>query len=421
MDLNRKTIINVYDELNSQGWVEVSPQRGVFVSSSLPQILERSTIQRSIIDKPTNPSPIISQYNFGFDDGFPDPRLAPVESLVKRYRQIATTPVYQKLLTYGNPQGDEKLRVVLSQYLNDTRGMNCLPENILITRGSQMGLYLISESLINTSDKVIIGQSNYQAVTNLFERRKAEIFSVNVDEKGIVVDEIKKLCKKNRIDFVYLTPHHHHPTTVTLSAERRMQLLELAREFDFFVIEDDYDYDFHYESAPILPLASSDVEGNVIYIGSFSKTIAPAFRVGYTVVSEKIMRKLMALRKLIDHQGDSILERALAELIIDGEITRYLRRSLREYKKRRDTMCENLETKFQDVVKFKIPEGGMAVYARFNPSINLLQLKEHAAKKDMFLQDVREYGINENALRLGFASKTESELITGLTILRKLL
>ena len=423
LNTNRQTISNAYDELFTQGWVSIIPQSGVFISGSLPIIAPQAftdAASSNFKNDKKNQS-YKNSYDVKFDDGFPDTRLAPVSSLVKTYRRIATTNTYRNLLSYSDAQGDEKLRRVLAMYLNDTRGLTCTANNILITRGSQMGLYLISQVLVQAHDKVILGESNYITATQLFENRHANIFKVKIDEYGMVVDEIDDICKKNSISCVYITSHHHHPTTVTLSADRRMKLIMLANKYDFLIIEDDYDYDFHFDSAPTLPLASSDFGEKVLYVGSFSKTLAPAFRVGYVVGSMEVINKLIKLRKLIDHQGDVILERSLAELILDGEINRYLRKALSQYKVRRDIMCDFLKTEFHDVISFNPPEGGMAIYAKFDKGIDLLELKISAAEKKLFIQDAREYGLENNALRIGFASLTPEESEVGLNILRALI
>jgi GntR family transcriptional regulator/MocR family aminotransferase len=124
---------------------------------------------------------------------------------------------------------------------------------------------------------------------------------------------------------LYLTPHHHYPTTVALSAQSRLELLELANEYGFVILEDDYDYEFHYDKSPILPLASADTNGMVIYIGSFGKSLAPGFRTGFIVAPENLMAEMRKYLGIIDRQGDILMERALGEMIEEGEINRYLK------------------------------------------------------------------------------------------------
>jgi len=134
-------------------------------------------------------------------------------------------------------------------------------------------------------------------------------------------------------------PHHHNPTTVTLTPERRIRLLELSVKYKFAIIEDDYDYDFHYASKPMMPMASLDRHGSVIYIGTLTKTLAPAIRIGFMVAPEHFIRHAVWLRKALDTQGDSLMENAIAGLYKDGTIASHIKRSVKLYKERRDHLC----------------------------------------------------------------------------------
>ncbi|WP_315818655.1 aminotransferase class I/II-fold pyridoxal phosphate-dependent enzyme [Paraflavitalea speifideaquila] len=135
---------------------------------------------------------------------------------------------------------------------------------------------------------------------------------------------------------VYVIPHHHHPTTATLSADRRMQLLELVRQYKLAVIEDDYDFSFHYDSAPILPLASTQHGGCVIYIGSVTKVLTPSVRVGFMIAPEIFIKQATYLRRMIDSRGDNLMEAALANLMKNGDIGRHIKKSNKIYLQRRD-------------------------------------------------------------------------------------
>ncbi len=172
-----------------------------------------------------------------------------------------------------------------------------------------------------------------------------------------------------------------------------------------------------------MPLASADRNGMVLYCGSFTKAIAPAFRVGYLVTPDNVVRHLSHIRRIIDRQGDVVLENAVAELLQHGIISRHLRKSLRLYRQRRDVLCKLLEDKLKDNISFDIPEGGMAVWASFDKHINLQRLAEQALKKDLyFAGGIRQAdGRIINATRLGFASSTPQELEHAVDIIAKLI
>ena len=154
----------------------------------------------------------------------------------------------------------------------------------------------------------------------LFRIKKQTLYVYQVDENGLDTVRIEAICKKQQIKAVYVTSHHHHPTTVTLSAERRIHLLNLAQKYRFAIIEDDYDYDFNYNHSPILPLASHDTNGNVIYIGSVCKTVAPVFRIGYLIASKEFVNEAANLRRIVDRQGDALLELTFADFIKNGDL-----------------------------------------------------------------------------------------------------
>jgi GntR family transcriptional regulator/MocR family aminotransferase len=226
------------------------------------------------------------------------------------------------------------------------------------------------------------------------------------------------------VRMVYLTSHHHYPTTVSLRAERRIQLLQLSEKYGFIIFEDDYDYDFHYLNKPLSPLASADEAGMVLYCGSFTKTISPAFRVGYLVGSANVIRYLAKLRRIIDRQGDTMLDNAMADLLQNGIIQRHLRKSLRVYRQRRDVFCNLLQGELNNWLSFHLPEGGMSVWAKFDPAIDLVKLAQRARKKDLYFSDGRIHDTpfsQSNATRLGFASSNIDELEQCIAIMKGLL
>lgn len=282
-----------------------------------------------------------------------------------------------------------------------------------------MAIYLILSALLQKGDHVLVGESNYPVVNDVIQQLGGEVLTVPVDDKGIDVEAIEELCKKTPFRALYLTPHHHYPTTVTLSAERRIRLLRLAEQYRFAIIEDDYDYDFHYASSPLLPMASLDRHGVVVYIGSFSKLIAPAVRVGYLVAPVRMIDVLAKVRKIVDRQGDFVMERAIAEMIRSGELNRHLKKALKTYRERRDYFCELLEKELGEWVFFRRPDGGMAVWVTFSPHINLETLAQVLIPKGIILNLHENWLAGENGLRMGFASLTKAEMAHGLRVIRE--
>jgi GntR family transcriptional regulator/MocR family aminotransferase len=252
------------------------------------------------------------------------------------------------------------------------------------------------------------------------------IVSLPIDEEGIIVENVREACKKQKIRMLYLTPHHHYPTTVALSAQRRLELLDLAHEYGFIILEDDYDYEFHYDKSPILPLASADTKGMVIYIGSFGKSLAPGFRTGFIVAPENLMAEMRKYLGIIDRQGDILMERALGEMIEEGEIHRYLKKSLKVYQERRNHFAELLKENLDELIQFQKPSGGLAFWLEWNIPVNLMQLSRNCAQNNLFIPKTLLYQTKDiTAMRLGFGNLNFEEMEKSIDILsdhaRKLL
>jgi GntR family transcriptional regulator/MocR family aminotransferase len=236
------------------------------------------------------------------------------------------------------------------------------------------------------------------------------------------IDYLEQALQNTKIKAVYVIPHHHCPTTVTMSLERRQKLLRLAKEYSFAIIEDDYHFEFHYEDTLYLPLASMDHNHNVIYIGSFSKTLAPAIRIGYLTGPEKFINAAATLRKLMDRQGDTLMEEALASLFHNGEIERHFRKAIKIYRERRNIFTNILATEFNDSIEFTTPSGGLAVWSSFEKGIDMIKVSELASKKGLYIGNGSSYkneSFTTNGLRLGFASLEVNEMAQAFDILKK--
>jgi GntR family transcriptional regulator / MocR family aminotransferase len=434
LDIHRKTMVRAYEELDAQGWIEMRPSKGTFTSKELPEINPRRFSTRN--EKNSFPAvtgysvktndkirkPVLPNRNItGFHDG-PDVRLTPVEELGRAYKSVLTRTSSSRYLSYVEIAGVQKFRSVLSEFLNTSRGLQTTFENIMITRGSQMGLYLLTSVLFEKGDTIIVGDTNYYYADHLFLHAGMTITRVKVDENGIDVDAIEKLCNRKKIKALYITSHHHYPTTVTLTASRRIKLLSLAEKFGFIIIEDDYDYDFHYLSGPILPLVSADTKGMVIYIGTLSKAIAPAIRTGYVVAPTNLILELARIRQFIDTQGDPIMEIALAEMFQDGSIKRHMKKALHEYHRRRDFLCAYLQNKLSDIIDFKIPDGGLAIWAKFNKTVPLPPLTEKLRAQGIILSNGLIHNntpVSLNATRMGFGWMNEKEAEHAVNLIAK--
>jgi len=447
LDVHRKTVESAYEELFIQDWIKVIPRKGPQVSQDLPEVRPHHFIDTQQQPSPghNQPSPLFPYsneasfpfYNFGpptplpgggkklrpvINDGFPDPRIAPIDLLLREYRRLFNQSSYKRFIMMGDQAGSVSLRTAIIDFLSDTRGMTFNLDNIVITRGAQMAIFMAARVIIQPGSTVLVGNPNYFMADAIFRQFGANLMRVPVDDHGMDIEFIEKFCKKQRPDLLYIIPHHHHPTTVTLSADRRMRLLQLIDQYQFPVIEDDYDYDFHYSGGPILPLASAAHNGKVIYIGSLTKSLAPAIRVGYMIAPANFIQQAAQLRRMIDIRGDSLLEEALAYLFKAGDMQKHLKKSVKLYHQRRNILCGLLEQELKDIVTFTKPQGGLALWTRFKKEYPLPAISERAAANGLMISDGRMYdvdGYHFNALRIGFASMNEKELEEAVSLLKR--
>lgn len=434
LSVNRKTIVLAYDELIAQGWLTTESRRGTFVSAKLPHFPPPGQSNIDLKQRATEtPAPVLAKYAsaietenithiIDFNDGIPDTRLIPFETLSKAFRHALIEPIRSNKLGYGDPKGMLNLRHAIAEMLNMERGLSVDVDNICIARGSQMGIFLAARVLAKPNEYVVVENLSYPPAREAFRSCGAKILTVGLDQHGVNVNELETLCKQYPISAIYVTPHHQFPTTVMMTAERRLKLLMLAEQYDFVIVEDDYDHEFHFHHHPVFPLASSNHAGRVIYVGSLSKVLAPGLRVGYLVASKEFIKQCASEVMLIDRQGNSVTELAVAALMESGEIKRHIRRTLKVYNERRNVLIDLLRNELGEFVNFDSPNGGLAIWLRLNDGIGISKLVEKA-----LLEKVRilpallfsESHLDINGIRLGFGSLNTNELTTGIQRLKR--
>ncbi len=437
LEVNRNTVIAAYEELAGEGWIESSTARGTFVSRSLPEFrpkaFTRAAASRAEVPDATGfdfqatgqrePRQPEKLPVFSISLGAPDVRLTPVDLLARAYRRAIRRQT-ESVLRYGDTGGHPALREALASMLAATRGLATSAEDVLITSGSQMALELLGRTLLRKGDVVAVEQIGYRPAWNAFQQHGAKVVPIPVDSGGMDVEALARLIQRTPVRAVYVTPHHQYPTTATLTAGRRIALLELARKLRIAIIEDDYDHEYHYEGRPILPLASVDDTGVVVYVGTLTKVIAPGIRLGYVAAPRPLLESMAAHRHIIDRQGDHTLEYAVAELIEDGAVQRHARRARRVYQARRDSLVRVLRSRFADTLSFSVPAGGIAVWAQAADGIDVDAWCERVARQGVQMLTAKYYAFDGRPrpfIRFGFASLTEEEMGEALGRLKKVL
>ncbi|RVU40764.1 PLP-dependent aminotransferase family protein [Rheinheimera riviphila] len=422
LGLNRKTVQIAYDELIAQGWLVTQAKRGTFVSDLLPEQRLSAQYQHLLTDKPTfdssnatllAPIPIANKGYQSDNDGIPDARLIPYELLARAYRRALIAASRKQYLGYGDPQGTIELRNALQQMLTQERYLHLTAAQICTVRGSQMAIYLASRVLKPADGVMVFEELTYGPALAAFADAGFTILRCKTDQQGLDVTHLQQLIADQlsagkKVAAIYTTPHHHYPTTVTLAMDRRLLLLQLSSRHNFYIIEDDYDHEFHFDSRPVPPLASLPGSERVLHIGSLSKVFAPGLRVGYLVANTDIIDQAVQQILMIDRQGNTITELALAELLASGEVKRHIRKSKKIYKNRRDHCVHELHRLFGDSVRFFIPAGGLAFWLEFG--VKQLQLADFAAAPHF---SVDKQGCT--SIRFGFGAYTEPEITMALT------
>ena len=425
LGVSRQTVVAALDELKAEGWLETAPTRGTFVARDLPDaqpLRSRAPSRTGIPERPAFAVPDAPPGALPYDvppgglllaPNRPDTRLIPSRLIGRAYGRALrqSGPI---LLGYGRPHGHQPLRAAVAGMLSAARGLVVSADDVCITRGSQMAIALLARTLVRPGDIVAVEELCHQPAVNAFRVQGAEIAPVPLDESGLRVDALERLVRERGIRALYLTPHHQFPTTVTLSAARRLQLLELARTRRFAIVEEDYDHEFHYEGRPVLPLASLDRDGVVAYVGTFSKVLAPGLRIGYLAAPRSLVDAAAAHRLHLDVQGDRVMEHALAELIEAGEVQRHVRRVHREYAARRDVLVEALRRSLGSALTFAVPGGGIALWVKAAEGIDIDRWAERAKTRGLVFETARSYAVDRRArpyARLGFASLARRELL----------
>lgn len=426
LNIHRNTVVAVYDELASQGWVEIIPNKGTYIIVPEQKTVSIKAISYSLKED----NPFMESTGFDFkpsfhlastsetketkyiiNDGQPDLRLHPIHQFSKWY---SASMKRKTLVSKWNQISNTTHSVYknqLSNYLNATRGFHITPKNLLSTRSTEMSLYIVSQLLLQPNDLVLVGELSNYAANMIFQQAGATIHTIPMDENGLDIDYIRKHYLKKSIRCVYVCAHRHYPTTRTLSAERRLDLMQLAKEYQFAIIEDDFDYDFQFEGSAMLPMASSDTNGNVIYLGKLGQSLFPSFQTGFVVAPFNLIVEAENYLKMLDKQGDVIQEQMLSELIYEGEIHRLIKKNIIKYKQRRDCLFELLTRYFKKDIQWTKPSGGLAIWLQFEPKISLVQLAEVAQKNDLFLPKTILYQNKSTcAIRFGFGHLNEEEL-----------
>ncbi|MCP4498996.1 MAG: PLP-dependent aminotransferase family protein [Deltaproteobacteria bacterium] len=427
----RSTVVQTLEELVSEGWLRSHQGAGTFVEVRLPEHFavgeKDETPKKSLgFSLPVTISRRqrarnSSQETLQMGGGVPDLRLLPAPELARAYR-TALLRKPEIVLGYGDPRGEPALRRSISRLLTEHRGLAVDENSVVMTRGAQQALYLFAHAVLRPGDRVGVESLGYPPAWEAFESAGAVLVPLPLDENGLLTSELKRYLP---LKAIYTTPHHQFPTLATLSAKRRLELLHFAALHQIAVVEDDYDHEIHFEGQPTRPLASTDSAGVVVYIGSLSKAFAPAARIGFMVAPTTLLGEVTSLRQIVDHQGDRVLENAMAELIDEELVSRHLRKITKTYRERRQLLLEMLEQELFDDVAAGVHRGGMTLWTKVLrvPARGFVSsLPGYCLAEGLQITAAKSLHVQQKELpfvRLGFAALDEYELREGVMRLKR--
>lgn len=415
LGISRATVTMAYDFLLGEGYIQSTTGSGTFVCRQLPDALLRpakikesgkKTLEFAAIGKRVQLKKL-SKYgsyikerpwlSYGGDEpqiqfsyGRPDMSVFPMRQWMQIANQVAKKNDLRLLDCPSQSQGYLPLRQAIANHLSKSRAVNCLAEQIIIVNGSQQAIDLVTRVLIERGDSVAIEEPGYVGAKKAFEVQGAQLIGIPVDNAGIVVDRLK-MPQLPDFKLVYVTPSHQFPTGVVLSLPRRLELLDWAQRTGTFIIEDDYDSEYRYTGRPVPALAGLDQSESVIYIGTFSKVLFPALRLGYLVVPPWLSEVFARAKWLADRHSPLIDQMILAEFIKAGHFERHIRRMRTLYEHRRKIVIAAVRRAFGEHVEILGDNAGINVLVRFSDYIIDDQILDAARKSGVGLSKTSQF------------------------------
>lgn len=427
LGISRNTVSLVMDQLKAEGYLESHVGKGVFVSQQLPPVVETAEAGTDRL-----PLPRLSDYaellteatasgskDLPFSPGIPDVSAFPMSAWTRIMRRQLDRPMLQ---TYDCDQGYLPLRLALADYLKASRGVRCDADQIIITQGAQQAISLCAQVLLNRNDTVLLEEPGYRGARTAFEAHQCRLKPAYVSDNRIDVD---RLPNKTAARLLYITPTHHYPLGGILPASDRLRLLQWATKTDTWILEDDYDSEFHFVGKPIAALQGMAPQTPVIYMGSFSKTLLPALRLGFLVVPKSLTNVFSRAKNAMTGESPLLTQAAVAEFIEEGHFVRHLRKMRKHYYSKWQHTLMLLEKYCGDCVEVVAQSAGMHLVIK-TEGVDDKVLSKEFARKGYGSTPLSSYCLSPdttkvNGLVLGFSNTSEKQRLDGVKALAKLM
>ena len=416
LQVSRTTVDMAYDQLVSEGYLEARPRRGYFVSA-YEKLNVIDKIPRREMPEPSGTT-VQESVRYDFSPNTIDMRHFPYATWKKITKNILVD-ANSKMFSLGEPQGDLSLRTTICRYLHGSRGVNCEPEQIIIGAGNDY-LLLLLEKILGRHVHVAMENPTYVRAYRIFRSCAYPVSLVPMDENGIKVD----CLRRTEARVAYVMPSHQYPTGISMPIGRRMELLKwAAEEKERYLIEDDYDSEFRYRGKPLPSLQASDHNGKVVYIGTFSKSIAPAIRISYMVLPYSLLEQYRIRCSFYSSTVSRLDQTILNEFIQDGYFERYLNKMRKQYRDKHDLILNELKP-FEKVFHISGSNAGQHVLLTDLKGRQEEELARMAERVNVKVYKMQDFRIEKNndapaMLILGYGSLSFEEIKEGVALLKK--
>jgi GntR family transcriptional regulator / MocR family aminotransferase len=392
LNVSRIPVLTAFEQLHAEGYLETFVGAGTCVARSIPE--EKSNFVAGKIRKPARqagPRRISERgkalmrkpaqcwlENLGaFRVSLPALDHFPMSIWSRLVARHSRKPA-EGAMAYGDPMGSMPFREAIADYLGTVRAVRCEPAQVMVVAGSQQGLQIAARVLVGANDSVWVEEPGYAGARSAFVSAGARLVPVSVDQGGLNVEEGIRRCRDARA--VYITPSHQYPLGMTMSATRRMQLLNWAGRAGAWIIEDDYDSEYRFGSRPIASLHGMDTNARVIYVGTFSKILFPALRLAYVIVPKDLIPAFSAVREASDVFSPTLYQAALTDFMIEGHFARHIRRMRTLYMQRRDALVAEIRGQLGERLEVVNAEAGMHLVGLLRPRIEDTAVTSNAAQ-----------------------------------------
>ncbi len=420
--VNNVTVINAYKLLEQEGYVYSVEGSGTYIKKSTFAD-EAQLLDDGDMDLMLSGILPISKESINFASVSPTPELFPIEEFKKALIDVLNRDGGLAFL-YPEINGYEPLRESISKFIYENYKTKILSDQILITSGGQQGLDIISKSLVNQGDIIFVENPTYSAAFESFKSRGAKIIGIPIEEDGIDMEALSDYIKRYKPKFLYMMTNYQSPTTYSYSEEKKKKILNLARENDFYIIEDDFLTDLYFDKDKKTPLISIDKGGKTIYIKSFSKVFMPGVRIGFISLPDQLLKGVIKAKHSTDIASSGFLQRAFDLYLREGYWKSHIENIRQVYSDKYKLMVNQLNPLKKYGIQFYEPNGGLSLWIRLPEEIDSLDFYNNCVESGLSLVPGKVFFIDNsyhNFIRLSFGAVNDDEIIKGINIMENIL